>query len=455
MLRKHITLACLFVIGTTAAAAGQEPASVTFNKDVLPILQKNCQTCHRPGQIAPMSFLTYAETRPWAKAMKQAVVTRDMPPWFADPQHGRFKNDRSLEPRDIETITRWADSGAAEGDSTDAPQVDWPADGWEIQPDVIVQGPEYFVPAQAKNDVIEWTYITVPSGFTADTWVTSMEIRPSEPSVTHHICVYFRPHTPDVVYNVPRWEDLPRDDTGSVLPAAAGVGRRDPSITAGSTGFEGCYVPGRASEDYRMYNAGKLIRAGTDIVFQVHYTPNGKAVTDRPQIGFTISKTPPQRQYVTLQIFAPSEADVFAIPPNDPNWKSPDAGATFRRDADLVWMSPHMHVRGKDMTYQLIYPGGRTETILSVPRYDFNWQLGYELAEPLRVPKGTDLIVTAHYDNSINNKFNPDPNRTVYYGEMSWEEMMHAFFSVVIDQDVDPRTIVGRRRPAATTAPFR
>lgn len=448
---RHILVACLLAAAIALpAAAGQQPGSATFNKDVLPILQKNCQSCHRPGQIAPMSFLTYAETRPWAKAIKQAVVTRTMPPWFADPQHGRFRNDPSLKPGDIETIVQWADSGAAEGDSADAPAaVSWPADGWVIQPDVIVQGPEFYVPAQTKNGVIEWTYITVPSGFTKDTWVTSMEIRPSEPAVTHHICVYFRPHTRDVVYNVPRWRDLPRDETGSVLPAAAGVGLRDESITAGSTGFEGCYVPGRTLEDYRRYNAGKLIKAGTDIVFQVHYTPNGKAVTDRPQIGFTVAKTRPQRQYVTLQIAAPSEADVFAIPPGDPNWKSPDADATFRRNVDLVWMSPHMHVRGKDTTYELIYPDGRTETILRVPRYDFNWQLGYEPAEPLKVPAGTHIVVTAHFDNSINNKFNPDPNRTVYYGEMNWEEMMHAFFSVVVDHNVHPGLIIGRRGPTA------
>jgi hypothetical protein len=313
---------------------------------------------------------------------------------------------------------------------------------------VIVEGPSFIVPAQTQNNVIEWTYITVPSGFTEDTWVTSMEIRPSQPAVTHHICVYFRPHTPEVMYHFPRSLSLPRDENGSALPAAAGVGRRAPSITAGSTGFEGCYVPGRASEDYRPFNAGKLIKAGTAIVFEVHYTPNGAAVTDRPRIGFTVSRTPPERRYVTLEIAAPSDAEVFAIPPNHPNWKSPNAEATFRMDAELVWMSPHMHVRGKDMTYQLIYPGGRMETILSVPRYDFNWQLGYEPAEPLKVPRGAHLVVTAHYDNSVNNKFNPDPNRTVYYGAMNWEEMMHAFFSVVVDRDVDPRTIVGRRSGA-------
>jgi hypothetical protein len=219
-----------------------------------------------------------------------------------------------------------------------------------------------------------------------------MEIRPSQPAVTHHICVYFKPHAPDALYNLPRSLDQPRDETGHILPEAAGVGRRAASITAGSNGIEGCYVPGRASADYRRYKAGKLIKAGSDIVFQVHYTPNGVAVTDRPRIGFTIAKTPPEHLFATLQIAPPMDPEVFAIPPNDPNWESPKAAATFRMDADLVWMSPHMHVRGKDMTYQLVHEDGRTETVLSVPRYDTNWQLGYELAEPVRVKKGTGIV---------------------------------------------------------------
>jgi len=456
VIQSKSRLASVFatILGTVAltlsapAPARQEPAAAAFNKDVLPILQRHCQTCHRPGQIAPMPFMTYAETRPWARGIKEAVLGRKMPPWFADPQHGRFRNSPSLRSPDIETITRWVDGGAPEGNPGDAPApVNWPEDGWDIPPDIIVNGPAFPVPARAKNDVIEWTYITVPSGFTKDTWVTSMEIRPSQPAVTHHICVYFRPHTPEVMYNFPRSVNLPRDQNGNILPAAAGVGRRPASITAGSNGIEGCYVPGRASEDYRRYNAGKLIKAGTDFVLQVHYTPIGTAVTDRPRIGFTIAKTPPARQYVTLQISPPTDAKTFSIPPNDPHWESPAAGATFRMDADLVWMSPHMHVRGKDMTYRLVHAGGRIETLLSVPRYDFNWQLGYELAEPLKVKKGTDIVVTAHYDNSINNKFNPDPNRTVYYGEMVWEEMMHAFFSVVVPKNVNPGTIVGPTIP--------
>src|ERR1700746_820309 len=175
------------MVGVAALAADltSAPASVTFHKDVLPILQKNCQGCHRPGQIAPMSFLTYENVRPWAKAMKMAVATRKMPPWFADPKYGHFANDRSLKQSDIDTIVAWADGGAKEGDAKDAPPpIAWPADGWLIQPDYVVKGPTYDVPAKG---VMEWTNVVVPSGLSKDTWITSMEIKPSALPVTHHI----------------------------------------------------------------------------------------------------------------------------------------------------------------------------------------------------------------------------------------------------------------------------
>ncbi|HEX5229811.1 MAG TPA: thiol-disulfide isomerase [Bryobacteraceae bacterium] len=426
-----------------AGANAATPA--TFNKDVLPILQKNCQSCHRPGQVAPMPFLSYAEVRPWAKAMKAAVASKKMPPWFADPQYGHFINDRSLKQGDIDTLVNWVDAGAPEGDAKDAPApVAWPADGWEIQPDLIVKGPETKVPASPKNNVIEWSYIIVPSGITQDTWITSMQVRPSDPSVTHHICVLFKEHTEDVKYNVPYWYDRKRDEAGAAVEAEAGLnGRGIPqSVTDGTNGIEGCYVPGQSTQDYRIFHAGKLFKAGTDIVFQVHYTPNGKETADRPQIGFTVSKDAPERRYVSFGMSAPSDPKHFAIPPNDGNWSSPPAVAVFGEDTDLVYMFPHMHVRGKDMTYRLEYPDGRSEVILNVPRYDFNWQLAYNVTQPIHVPKGTKLVVTAHYDNSANNKFNPDPNKTVYYGDMTWEEMMFPFFSVVVDPAADPEKIL-------------
>jgi len=432
----------LVLMGMAALAADTNTSSpaVTFNKDILPILQRNCQTCHRPGQVAPMSFLTYQSTRPWAKAMKAAVAARKMPPWFADPQVGHFLNDRSLKQSEIDTIAKWADSGAAEGDAKDAPRpVQWP-EGWQIQPDIIVKGPTTEVPAHPKNNVIEWTTVTVPSGFKEDTWITSVQIKPEYPAVTHHICLGFNPHTPDVQYFVPEWQDKERGEDGSALPD------KGPTFGRFTGRFrsmaEDCYLPGNIAADYRGVHAAKLVPAGSDITLNLHYTPNGTAVTDHVQIGFTVAKEPPERRYLSLSSSAPTNPKLFAIPPNDPNWQSPPAEATFDQDVELVYLMPHMHVRGKDMTYTLEYPDGRKEVILNVPHYDFNWQLGYDTS--IKVPKGTKLHVDAHFDNSPNNKFNPNPNKTVYYGEMTWEEMMFPFFGVVVDKNADPKKVMKR-----------
>jgi hypothetical protein len=425
----------------TAALAADTPPAITFQKDVLPILQRNCQSCHRPGQIAPTSFLTYQSVRPWAKAMKAAVISRKMPPWFADPQYGHFLNDRSLKPSEIETISKWADSGAPEGNIKDAPApVDWP-DGWMIKPDIIVDGPTFDVPAHPKSNVVEWLTVTVPTGFAQDTWITSVQIKPKYPGVVHHMCLGFNPHRANAKYFVPVWQDKPRDEEGAAIPD------RGPTFTLGAPSpggpqsmVEDCYLPGSPVADYRILNAAKFVTAGSDIGMTVHYTPNGTAVTDHIEIGFTVSKTPPQRRYVSLAVSAPFDPARFAIPPNDPNWPSPPGDTKFNQDVELVFMMPHMHVRGKDMTYTLLYPDGRKEIVLSVPHFDFNWQLGYNTS--IKVPKGTTLHVDAHYDNSPNNKFNPNPNKTVYYGEMSWEEMMSPFFGVVVDKDADVKRII-------------
>ena len=432
------------MLGGTAMAAQIPSAPATFNKDVLPILQKNCQGCHRPGQIAPMSLLGYKEARPWAKAMKAAVVSRKMPPWFADPQYGHFANDRSLNQNDIDTIAKWVDGGALEGDAKDSPPpVEWPADGWQIRPDIIVDGPTFEVPAQPKNNVIEWMWVTVPTGFTKDTWVSAIQIRPSNPAVAHHMCLAFKPHTPDVKYFQPDWQAKERDDEGAAVPTAPTFGGRT-NLLAGTRGLEDCYLPGMIYDDYSIHHAAKLIPAGWDMMINLHYTPNGAGVTDHVQIGFTVAKEPPPRKYVSLMTSSPQDPAHFRIPPNDGNWLSPPAEVVFNVDAELVFMMPHMHVRGKDMTYRLDYPDGTKQVILNVPHYDFNWQLGYDTS--IKVPKGTKLHVDAHFDNSANNKFNPNPNRPVYYGEMTWEEMMNPFFGVVVDRDVDPNKIVSFQR---------
>ena len=233
-------------------------APVTFTKDILPILQKNCQSCHRPGQIAPMSLLTYQETRPWARSIKAKVESRQMPPWFADPQHGRFANDRSLAQADIETLVKWVDAGTPQGDPQDAPPpIEWPADGWQIKPDIVVRGPEFRVPAHAPQDVVEWTTILIPSGFTKDTWITSLEIKPSVLPVTHHICFTFQPHKPDAKYYEMTWNESPRDGEGAAIKAeraraprvggrridAAGLARQARTARAASTAT--CRARGR------------------------------------------------------------------------------------------------------------------------------------------------------------------------------------------------------------------
>ena len=421
------------------ARAADAPAAVTFHKDIEPVLQRNCQSCHRPGQIAPMSFLTYQSVRPWAKAMKAATLSRKMPPWFADPNYGHFVNDRSLKMGEVELIAKWADAGAPEGDAKDAPPPrEWP-EGWMIQPDVIIDGPVTEVPAKPPKDVIEWISVTIPTGFTKDTWVTSIQIKPEHPEVAHHICSGFNPHTPDVKYFEKFWFDKVRDEEGAAIPDAG------PTFGPAASGaarnmVEDCYLPGNVAADYRDFNAAKLVRAGSDMTLNLHYTPNGTAVTDHVRIGLTIAKEPPARRYVSLIGAGAHDPKTFAIPPGDPNWQSPPADLVFLRDAELVYMMPHMHVRGKDMIYTLEFPDGRKETVLNVPHYDFNWQLGY--ATSIKVPKGTKLHVDAHFDNSPNNKFNPNPDRTVYYGEMTWEEMMSPFFGVVVDKDADPKKII-------------
>jgi hypothetical protein len=440
------------MITTLIAAALLMGGPVTFNKDVLPILQANCQSCHRPGQVAPMSLLTYQDARPWAKDIKIKVASRQMPPWNADPRYGHFANDRSLKQSEIDTIIGWMAQGAPEGDPKDKPApLQWPDAGWQIGPDIIVNGPESTVPAHTKNNVIEWTNYIMPTGFTKDTWITSIEIKPSEPAVTHHICISFIPHRPDTKYNVPQWRDIVRDENGVEIAKPAVKRQRtaasaDVSRISDDAGQE-CYLPGTQPIDYRPHHAGKLIPAGSDILFNVHYTPNGKDVVDRPQVGFTVAKEDPPNKYILLSTHGVQDRQHFAITANDANWAPPEAIVTFLDDAKLVWMSPHMHMRGKDMTFTVVYPDGKSEIILNVPHFDFNWQLGYVPSQPITLPKGTKLIVSGHFDNSAGNKFNPDPNQTVYYGNMVWEEMFAGRTGIIVDKKVNAQKLFKESTP--------
>jgi len=462
-------LAGLAVAATAMAAdvSSSAPSTVTFSKDVLPLLQRNCQTCHRPGQVAPMSLLTYQEARPWAKAIKAAVVARKMPPWFADQQYGHFLNDRSLKQSEIDTLAKWADTGAAEGDPKDAPApVQWPKGGWSIQPEVVVNMPAHDVPAKG---VLEWELIALPGPFKQDTWVTSMEILPGDMSVVHHICFSFEKHKPTTVYNRYEWVQVPRDETGNPTPGNTGfaelpdqmiatreVGSTEVKVRPGKPtlrqNLDFCYLPGAGPDDYRGWNAGKLVPAGSDIVVSLHYTTNGKAVTDQTKIGFTVAKAPPPKKFVVQgagedtpvtaptpanerAVFASSYNPEFKIPPNEGNYLAPPMDITFLKDVEIVRLRPHAHVRGKSAQYKVTYPDGREDIVLNVPRYDFNWQLSYGTS--LKLPAGARMHFEFRYDNSVNNKYNPDPNRWVYQGFQSWEEMMAPNLGFIVDRDAD------------------
>jgi hypothetical protein len=373
---------------TLPVLAAEIPAAppVTFHRDVLPILQAEFQGCHRPNNIAPMSFLTYSSARPWAKAIKAAVLTRKMPPWFADLKVGHYANDPSLTQSEIDTLVKWADTGAAEGDAKDAPPSrQFPENGWTTPPDIVLKGVPYTVPAHPKNDVIEWMTLTTPSGFTKDTWVTSVEIKPSELVVTHHICVSFVPHRANAEQNTLLWVDKQRDDAGVevapserkfALPTADGKGvpvparvRNIPNGAAEGAGGVGlgftCYVPGRSLSDFRPFHAALLIPAGYDLNWTIHYTPKGTELTDRPEVGITVAKIEPER--LLIESFGGTDPAKFAIPPNEANYGPAPSEITFLTDATLVWMSPHMHLRGKDMTYTLVFPDGREQVVRPSP----------------------------------------------------------------------------------------
>lgn len=432
----RLAYCALIIPAAILAAAPGADRNVTFSKDILPVLQKNCQACHRPGEAAPMSFLTYSETRPWAKAIKQAVATRKMPPWFADPHVGKFSNDRRMDEADIDKLVAWADSGAPEGNPNDAPKpVAW-TEGWQIgAPDQIYEMKADFpVPA---SGTVEYQYIVIPTGLTADRWVQAAEARPGNRAVVHHILAFVRePGSEWLKDAVPGVPFVPGHSKNG-----GGRGMADDTIAGFAPGVPAVPLePGQA----------RLIKAGSDIVLQLHYTASGKAQSDRSKLGLIWAKEPPKQRVLTSAV----GTSKFAIPPGDPNYRV-DAEMTLHASATLVSLLPHMHLRGKAFSYQLTFPDGRREDILSVPKYDFNWQLWYLPAGQITLPAGTKISCTAYYDNSANNAANPDPKALVKWGEQSWEEMMFGFFDVAIDAGMNKMDLYRPKKQTSQLTPGR
>jgi mono/diheme cytochrome c family protein len=419
------------ILGTAAFAADVN-TPVSFNQQVLPILQKNCQVCHRPGEIGPMSLMSYESARPWAKAIKAAVASKKMPPWFADSRYGHFMNDRRMSDADINTLVAWVDAGAPEGDAKDRPAPAQFRDGWNIRPDLVLQMPKpYKVPAKGT---IEYTYIVVAPPFEKDTWVLAGEIRPSNRAIVHHVVANVRPKGSiwmrQAQYGSEPFAPGP-DRMKKIFEEAGGK-----PVNIDNEFLVG-YVPGMEAQRFDIDHSAKLIPAGAEIVFEVHYTANGKETEDQTKLGLELAKEPPQRQFLSI---AAAQTNL-TIPPGDANAEA-KATLTFGQPVDFVYMQPHMHLRGKDMTIRSLYPNGESETLLSVPRYDFNWQIVYYEKQPLHLPKGTKLELTAHWDNSPNNKWNPDPTATVHWGDQSWQEMLAAPMAVIVDRTVDPKSVV-------------
>jgi Copper type II ascorbate-dependent monooxygenase, C-terminal domain len=360
----------------------------TFHKEVEPILQSRCQGCHRAGEAAPMPLVTFQDARPWAKAIRAAVVGGKMPPWHADPRYGKFSNDLSLTPAEKETLIAWVDGGAREGNPADAPKARVFTDGWRIpKPDVVFEMPETFrVPA---SGAVNYQYFSVPTNFTEDRWVEAAEVRPGDRSVVHHAIV---------VIDSPRGEQFQEYLAG--------------------------YAPGMTPQEWKPGQA-RLIKAGSSLVFQMHYSTNGKASRDRTKVGLIFAKRPASQQIVAMQ----AAAHWLAIPPGEANYQT-SASVTIQEPSLLIGMRPHMHLRGKSFQFRVVYPGGATETVLDVPHYDFNWQPYYYLDTPKPLPRGTRIEAYATFDNSANNPFNPNPAATIFWGPQSWDEMMIGWLDI-------------------------
>jgi mono/diheme cytochrome c family protein len=387
-----------------AAADAPANAPVTFHRDVLPILQAHCQSCHRhggdnyTGMVAPMSLLTYDEVRPWAKSIAKNVESRAMPPWFAAPEfHGVFSNERALDQAEIDTVMRWVAAGAPEGSAADAPPMRTFGDhGWRIgEPDLIVKAPRYFVPDDADTHYIDHRVTLTPDILPESRFIQAIEWRGGA-SVVHHIVGYA--YMPGTENNRAMGYGL-----GSIAP-----------------GEEPMHFP----EGY-----AKLLVTGSTVVFSMHYSKEkgpGTGEWDESLVAFKFyPKDAKVSHFVDHNAIGSSS---FQLPPGAPSWRV-GAARTFDEDTTILALHPHMHLRGKSATYTAYYPDGTTEVLLHVPRFDFNWQTDYSFREPKRIPAGTRLEYEAWFDNSAANPGNPNPKIAVSQGRETWDEMMLGYIT--------------------------
>lgn len=427
-----------------AQSAPDVSSPVTFSKDVAPVLYKHCVGCHRPGEVAPMALRTYKEVRPWAAAIREAVSKRTMPPWHADPHYGKFVNDSRLSDAEIALIRAWVQQGSKEGDAVDLPPLPAFEEGWRIgKPDAIFTIPEYTLAAVGYDE--QQTFL-VDTNFTEDVWAEAVEIRPGNRRVVHHAHVWIEPaQSEQAVKAVAPSSAAPapkrvsytlREGTRAYARPDApviddGCGHPDGGMWPGSRPSElssilASFVPGKAPE---VWPAGiaKRIPAGARIKFTIHYAKTtGQVEKDATSVGLRLSKKAPEQELRRIDL----HNTAFLIPANAPRHPV-TACYTFQEDADVLSYVAHMHYRGSSMRFEAVYPDGRTETLLNIPQYDFDWQTKYMNAEPVHIPKGTRIKLSATFDNSVNNKKNPDPSKVVRWGDNTVDEMMDGWFEFV------------------------
>jgi hypothetical protein len=427
-MRTCLVAALSVMLGASTLSA-QSP---TFYKDVLPILQANCQTCHRPGEIAPMSLISYEQARPWARAIKEAVVTKKMPPWFADEKYGHFANERRLKGSEIDTISKWVDAGAPAGKESDAPVALTFENGWNIKPDLVVEMPKAFeLPARGT---INYKYVLVKTDFKEDMWITAAEMRPGNPKVLHHGKVWVRPPGSTWMEKAVPGEAYEVETQREILGKNA--------IEEGND-ILGKFNPGLGAQRFDMDGAAKFVPKGSDLVFELHYTTAGTPASDISKLGLVLAKNPPQNRYF---FHAGPTALNLAIPPGQASAEVVSE-ITFGESVKLVYAQPHMHLRGKDFELRVVTPDKKLITVLKGD-WNFDWQMGYQYEEPITMVKGSKLQLISHFDNSLANRFNPDAAAKVVWGPQNWDEMSNCFIGVVFGRETAPETVFLRSGPS-------
>ncbi len=366
-------------------------SGVTYHNRISRIIQNNCQTCHRADGAAPFPLETYAQVTAKRKMIRYVIEDQIMPPWGVKHEPGKWLNDKSLSARDEADLLAWIEKGTPEGDRKDAPlPLDWSAD-WQIgTPDLVLQLPKPIrIPAEGE---VKYEYVKVTNPLKEDRWVKAMELRPTAPQVVHHALVF-------------RAADL---------------------LGGGLQGYYTGLVPGETTSVFEE-GFGKLLPAGETLVFQLHYTTNGKATTDQTELGFVFYDRKPEHEIHTLS----AATTKFVIPPGADNHQVV-AEYKVKVPGTLLSFAPHTHLRGKAFRYDLIYADGRSVELIDIPRYDFNWQMRYKLAEPVFAPWGSKIRATAWYDNSAKNPANPDPTKEVRHGDQTWDEMMIGYFEAYV-----------------------